>query len=107
MDLPREEHDPDRATYLEERTGNGIKVHVNDVTFGYDEHANVYEHSDLHVASGEIVALMAESGGGKTTLIRLLLGMLEPDSGKVTLQSGSGEEKHDSSSNSFEGAANA
>lgn len=92
MDLPREEHDPDRVTYLEERTGKGIKVHVNDVTFGYDEHANVYEHSNLQVASGEMVALMAESGGGKTTLIRLLLGMLEPDSGKVTLQSGSGEE---------------
>ncbi len=92
MDLPREEHDPDRVTYLEERTGKGIKVHVDDVTFGYDEHANVYEHSNLQVTSGEMVALMAESGGGKTTLIRLLLGMLEPDSGKVTLQSGSGEE---------------
>ena len=92
MDLPREEHDPDRVTYMEERTGKGIKVHVNDVTFGYDERANVYEHSDLHVSSGEIVAIMAESGGGKTTLIRLLLGMLEPNSGKVTLQSGSGEE---------------
>ena len=92
MDLPREEHDPDRVTYLEERTGKGIKVHVNDVTFGYDERVNVYEHSELHISSGEIVALMAESGGGKTTLIRLLLGMLEPDSGKVTLQSGSGEE---------------
>lgn len=92
MDLPREEHDPDRVTYLKERTGKGIKVHVNDVTFGYDERVNVYEHSNLEVASGEMVALMAESGGGKTTLIRLLLGMLEPDSGKVTLQSGSGEE---------------
>ena len=92
MDLPREEHDPDRVTYMEERTGEGINVHVNDVTFGYDERANVYEHSDLHVSSGEIVAIMAESGGGKTTLIRLLLGMLEPSSGKVTLQSGSGEE---------------
>ncbi len=92
MDLPREEHDPDRVAYMEERTGKGIKVHVNDVTFGYDERANVYEHSDLHVSSGEIVAIMAESGGGKTTLIRLLLGMLEPNSGKVTLQSGSGEE---------------
>ena len=70
---------------MEERTGKGIKVHVNDVTFGYDERTNVYEHSDLHVSSGEIVAIMAESGGGKTTLIRLLLGMLEPNSGKVTL----------------------
>ena len=92
MDLPREEHDPDRVTYLEEREGKGIKVHVNDVTFSYDGRVNVYEHTELHASSGEIVAIMAESGGGKTTLIRLLLGMLEPNGGSVTLQSGNGEE---------------
>lgn len=38
------------------------------------------------------MAIMAESGGGKTTLIRLLLGMLEPQEGNVTLKSGSGNE---------------
>lgn len=92
MDLPREEHDPERVKYMEERKGQGIKLHVNDMTFGYDERVNVYEHTEFHVSSGEIVAVMAESGGGKTTLIRLLLGMLEPSVGSVTLQSGSGEE---------------
>jgi len=44
------------------------------------------------VSSGEIVAVMAESGGGKTTLIRLLLGMLEPDEGRVVLRGSDGEE---------------
>lgn len=92
MVLPREEHDPERVKYMEERKGQGIKLHVNDMTFGYDERTNVYEHTEFHVTSGEIVAVMAESGGGKTTLIRLLLGMLEPSAGSVTLQSGSGEE---------------
>ena len=92
IDLPREEHDPKNAELLEEQRGSGITVSVNDITFGYDERKNVYENSEFKVSSGEIVAIMAESGGGKTTLIRLLLGMLEPQEGNVTLKSGSGNE---------------
>lgn len=92
MDLPREEHDPENAALLAEQAGKGIKIHMDGVTFGYDERKNVYENTDFNVSSGEIVAVIAESGGGKTTLIRLLLGMLEPQNGKVTLSSGTGDE---------------
>ncbi len=92
MDLPREEHDQESVEILAKWEGKGINVHMDDVTFGYDERVNVYEHTDFRASSGEIVAIMAESGGGKTTLIRLLLGMLEPNEGRVMLQSGSGEE---------------
>lgn len=94
MDLPREEHDPEKVKLLKAQAGNGIAVHLNDVTFCYDEDnkSNVYEHADFHAESGEIVAVLAESGGGKTTLIRLLLGMLDPQNGSVTLKSGTGSE---------------
>lgn len=92
IDLPREEHDPKNAELLDSQRGSGITVSVNGVTFGYDEWKNVYEDSEFKVSSGEIVAVMAESGGGKTTLIRLLLGMLEPQKGSITLKSGSGDE---------------
>ena len=94
MDLPREEHDAEKAELLEKQigSGNGITVNMSNVSFGYDERKNVYHESDFRVSSGEIVAVMAESGGGKTTLIRLLLGMLDPQEGNVTLKSGSGEE---------------
>ncbi|MBR2523162.1 MAG: ABC transporter ATP-binding protein [Clostridiales bacterium] len=92
MDLPREEHDESKVEYMESHAGEGVSVHVNNVTFAYDERAKVYENTSFSASSGEIVAIMAESGGGKTTLIRLLLGMLEPSAGSVTLRSGSGEE---------------
>ena len=99
-DLPREDHDPQSARLLAEQAVKGIMVSADSVTFGYEslnENAeatvtNVYENADFKARSGEIVAVVAESGGGKTTLIRLLLGMLEPQEGKVTLKSGSGDE---------------
>lgn len=40
---------------------------------------------DLHVAPGEIHALVGLNGAGKTTLMRLLLGMLRPDSGTAMI----------------------
>jgi ABC-type polar amino acid transport system ATPase subunit len=38
---------------------------------------------DLHAASGEIVALMGLSGSGKTTILRVLAGLEEPDEGEI------------------------
>lgn len=38
----------------------------------------------LHIAAGELVALMGPSGSGKTTLLHCLAGILQPDSGAVT-----------------------
>lgn len=92
MDLPREEHDPEKAEMLEGQLGKWLTVNMSGVSFGYDDRKNVYENTDFRVSSGEIVAVMAESGGGKTTLIRLLPGMLDPQEGNVTLRSGSGDE---------------
>ena len=41
---------------------------------------------------GGIAAILDTSGGGKTTFMRLLLGMLEPDKGAAVLQTRDGEE---------------
>ena len=94
MDLPREEHDEESVTGFQGvlDSSSSISLSVDDVSFAYDERASVYDHASFRVSSGEIVAVMAESGGGKTTLIRLLLGMLEPSEGKVVLKGSSGEE---------------
>ncbi|MBO6193230.1 MAG: ABC transporter ATP-binding protein [Clostridiales bacterium] len=94
MDLPREEHDEESVTGFQGvlDSSSSISLSVDDVSFAYDERASVYDHASFRVSSGEIVAVMAESGGGKTTLIRLLLGMLEPSEGKVVLKGASGEE---------------
>lgn len=47
----------------------------------------VLEDFSLSVARGERVALMGRSGGGKTTLIRMVLGLEKPDSGSVAINS--------------------
>jgi len=46
-----------------------------------DKH--VLRDIDLEVAKGEIVAIMGSSGGGKTTLLRCIAGLLRPDKGEI------------------------
>lgn len=55
------------------------------VSFGYDSDAEVLHDISFAVARGERVALVSESGGGKTTLVNLLLGLYRPDSGTIRI----------------------
>ncbi len=57
------------------------------VTFGYDG-VPILENADLVLHEKERVGFVGGNGEGKTTLLRLLLGKLEPDAGTVTRKSG-------------------
>ena len=60
------------------------EIEVRNVTFAYDRHeAPVLKGVSLHIAPGEHVAITGSSGGGKTTLAKILLGLIEPTSGEV------------------------
>lgn len=67
-------------------------IRLQDVTFAYEEGKNVLEHVSFEAEPGEITAFIGPSGEGKTTLIRLLLGLVEPQEGKVLLRDGSGRD---------------
>lgn len=60
-------------------------VEVENLTFRYGSRAPVLKDINLKVASGEKIALVGESGGGKTTLAKLILGLWQPEEGKVAL----------------------
>lgn len=54
-----------------------------DVSFGYnDDMPLVLNGLNLHIKSGERVAIVGPSGGGKTTLVKLLLRLYDPISGE-------------------------
>jgi zinc transport system ATP-binding protein len=59
-------------------------ITLADVTYGYRREP-VLEHVDLVVRARDYLAVLGPNGGGKTTLLKLVLGLLEPWSGTVTV----------------------
>lgn len=92
VELPRETHDENAMKELEKIAADGLTLRLNNVKFGYTEDRQVYKGTDLVVTPGQIVAFLASSGGGKTTLMRLVLGMIDPQEGSVTLAGADGKE---------------
>ncbi|MBB5832424.1 ABC transporter ATP-binding protein [Brachybacterium aquaticum] len=58
-------------------------VAFRDVSFAYEDGEDVLHGIDFTIDRGEKVALVGESGGGKSTIVNLLLGLYEPRSGAV------------------------
>ena len=57
-----------------------LAVELDGVSFGYDPRRPVLEDVDLEIPEGQFVAIAGPNGGGKTTLLRLIVG-LEPAAG--------------------------
>ncbi|EOL3233074.1 TPA: peptidase domain-containing ABC transporter [Escherichia coli] len=63
-----------------------ISLETNDLSYRYDsQSAPIFSALSLSVAPGESVAITGASGAGKTTLMKVLCGLFEPDSGRVLI----------------------
>ena len=62
-----------------------LAVELDGVSFGYRLGQRVLEDVDLRLGEGEFVAVAGPNGGGKTTLVRIILGLERPSEGKALL----------------------
>jgi energy-coupling factor transport system ATP-binding protein len=76
---------PGQATPQASATAARAVVTATDLGFGYEPGTPVLEGIDLSFAAGERIALIGPNGGGKSTLGRLLVGLLRPTTGSVRL----------------------
>lgn len=55
---------------------------VQHICFGYD-HKRILTDVDFNIYKGDFIGLVGSNGSGKSTLIKLMLGLLQPDKGKI------------------------
>ena len=92
--LPKEPLDIKTSEYLDRIQDKGFSLELEDVYFSYIQNKNVLVSSDLKANPGEIVALVGPSGEGKTTMIRLFLGLITPNQGNAYLIDYQGKKYH-------------
>lgn len=60
-------------------------IDFEDVTFRYKDGEQVLEHFNLHVDHGQTIALVGETGSGKSTIVNLICHFYEPTSGRILI----------------------
>lgn len=91
QNLPAEEHHPHTIE------ANQIGADVEHLTFGYNEDT-IFEDTSLHIEPGDFVAIVGESGIGKTTLIRLIMSFLSAENGEISFFNELGQQEHSAAS---------
>lgn len=59
------------------------KIRVENLTFSYDKERNAVEHVSFHIEEGSYTTIIGHNGSGKSTIAKLLNGLLEKDSGHI------------------------
>ena len=90
VELPKEIHIPESSN-IDQYMDGGFTVQMDEVNFAYLENNKVIRDSGFIAEPGEIVALVGPSGEGKTTMIRLILGLIRPQNGTVQIIARNGE----------------
>lgn len=114
VELPKEVHIPE-SSKMDAFMEDGFEVRMRDVDFSYEVDKidvqmeeitsdardaqiekrlprKIITESTFKACPGEIIGLVGPSGEGKTTMIRLILGLIHPQEGQVMLAAANGEE---------------
>ena len=75
-----------KPVYCKKKAGDFDGMQIKDLSYvTHSDHKKIFDHVSLAVKPGEKVLLMAPSGWGKTTLLRLMLGIKRPKEGQIFL----------------------
>ena len=58
-------------------------VEIEDLSFGFEGGPPVLEGVNLEIAGGDFASVIGPNGGGKTTLVKLIVGLLAPTRGQL------------------------
>lgn len=60
------------------------EIILDNISFAYKQR-NILEDVNLEIQKGEFASIVGPNGGGKTTLLKLILGLIKPDKGKIRI----------------------
>lgn len=89
-ELPKEKryYDEQMEKFFKSVKQSGATARLKNIEFRYSTGQKVFSHADFVAKPGEIVALVGPSGEGKTTLLRILLGIVMIQRGAATVSDG-------------------
>lgn len=90
VEMPQEDYSQDSKVRVFEKKyrPQGIGLAMNDLSYAYHTGTQVFADASVEAYPHEIVALVGPSGEGKTTMLRLILSLLRPQSGDAWVCAG-------------------
>lgn len=87
MELPIEDRSdaPAAEAFAQKYMGTSLSVEAKNLSYHYEDGISVLSESDFIADAGQIITFVGPSGEGKTTLLRLLLGIVRPQNGYLQL----------------------
>lgn len=90
VEMPQEDysHDEEAAEFGERHRAEGVSLQLTDVNYAYRGGEPVFAGASIEAHPHEIIALVGPSGEGKTTMLRLLLSLIFPKEGSISIFAG-------------------
>ena len=90
VEMPREDysHDEEVDAFWQKYRSQGIGLEMHEVDYAYRTGTQVFHEASLEAYPHEIIALVGPSGEGKTTMIRVMLSLMQSQGGEAMLTGG-------------------
>ena len=90
VEMPQEDysHDDQVIAFEKDHRAEGIGIAMQDLSYSYNTGTEVFRNASMEAYPHEIVALVGPSGEGKTTMLRLILSLLQPSGGSYHVCAG-------------------